>query len=138
MKNKVWSWLVVFVVIALILWLASALTNPEEGAQLDFSSLAWLVFSLLAFVAIYVVYFLTRDSEAWVVGTRQVVMMAIGAALGFLLTPQSGKETRELVKDKASDVSATVKDLTADRRNAYTQTWKKRRGQPKVSETYFE
>ena len=81
MKSKIWSWLVVFVAIAAILWIASAMTDPEEGAQLDFSSLAWLVFSLLAFAAIYVVYFMTRDSEAWVVGTRQVVMMAIGAAL---------------------------------------------------------
>ena len=71
-------------------------------------------------------------------GIGFILGMAIGAALGFLLTPQSGKETRELVKDKASDVSETVKDLTADRRKVYTQTWKKRRGQPKVSETYFD
>jgi hypothetical protein len=43
-----------------------------------------------------------------------------------------------MVKDKAADVSETVKDLTADRRKVYTETWKKRRGQPKVSESYFE
>jgi gas vesicle protein len=64
--------------------------------------------------------------------------IAIGLALGFLFTPRSGKETRELVKDKASDVSETVKDLTADRKKVYTETWKKRRGKPKVSESYFE
>ncbi|MCX6008664.1 MAG: YtxH domain-containing protein [Chloroflexi bacterium] len=64
--------------------------------------------------------------------------IAIGLALGFLFTPRSGKETRGLVKDKAADVSETVKDLTADRRKVYTETWKKRRGQPKVSESYFE
>ncbi len=81
MKNKIWNWLFVFIAIIVILVIASALTNPEEGAQLDFSSLAWIVFSLLAFAAIYVVYFLTKDHEAWTVGTRQVVMMAIGAAL---------------------------------------------------------
>ena len=66
------------------------------------------------------------------------VGIAIGMAIGFLFTPQSGKETRELVKDKASDITGTVKDLTADRQKVYTETWKRRRGQPKVSEAYFE
>jgi gas vesicle protein len=64
--------------------------------------------------------------------------IAIGLAVGFLFAPRSGKETRGLVKDKAADVSETVKDLTADRQKVYTETWKKRRGQPKVSESYFE
>jgi gas vesicle protein len=64
--------------------------------------------------------------------------IAIGLALGFLFTPRSGKETRELLKEKASDVSETARELTADRRKVYTETWKKRRGQPKVSESYFE
>jgi len=67
-----------------------------------------------------------------------ILGLAVGAALGFLFAPRSGEETRELVKDKADDVSGTVKDLTADRRKVYKETWKKRRGQPKVSETYFE
>ena len=67
-----------------------------------------------------------------------ILGLAVGAALGFLFAPRSGEETRELVKDKADDVSGTVKDLTANRRKVYKETWKKRRGQPKVSETYFE
>jgi gas vesicle protein len=71
-------------------------------------------------------------------GIGLILGLAVGAALGFLFAPQTGKETRELVKDKAADVSETVKDLTADRRKVYTETWKKRRGQPKVSESYFE
>jgi gas vesicle protein len=64
--------------------------------------------------------------------------IAIGLALGFLFTPRSGKETRELLKDKATDVSETARELTADREKVYAETWKKRRGQPKVSESYFE
>jgi gas vesicle protein len=71
-------------------------------------------------------------------GIGLILGIAVGAALGFILTPRSGKEIREMVKDKADDVSATVKDLTADRRKVYTETWKKGRGQPKVKPTYFE
>jgi gas vesicle protein len=71
-------------------------------------------------------------------GIGLIFGLAVGAALGFLFAPRAGKETREMVKDKAADVSETVKDLTADRQKVYTETWKKRRGQPKVSESYFE
>jgi gas vesicle protein len=71
-------------------------------------------------------------------GIGLILGLAVGAALGFLFAPRSGKETRGLVKDKADDVSGTVKDLTADRRKVYKETWKKRRGQPKISSTYFE
>jgi gas vesicle protein len=71
-------------------------------------------------------------------GTGLILGLAVGVVLGFIFAPQTGKETRELVKDKATDISETVKDLTADRRKVYTETWKKRRGQPKVSESYFE
>jgi gas vesicle protein len=71
-------------------------------------------------------------------GIGLILGLAVGAALGFLFAPQSGKETRELVKDKAAGVSEAVKDLTADRRKVYKETWKKRRGQPKISSTYFE
>ena len=71
-------------------------------------------------------------------GIGLILGIAVGAALGFLFAPRSGKETRGMVKDKAADVSATVKDLTADRQKVYTETWKRGRGQPKVKPTYFE
>lgn len=71
-------------------------------------------------------------------GIGLILGLAVGAALGFLFAPQSGKEIRELVKDKADDVTETVRGLTADRQKVYRETWKKRRGQPKISETYFE
>jgi gas vesicle protein len=64
--------------------------------------------------------------------------MAVGALLGFLFAPRAGKETIERVRNRADDVSAAVKDLTANRRKVYTETWKSRKGQPKIKPTYFE
>jgi uncharacterized membrane protein len=39
------------------------------------------VFVILGLLAVFVVYYLNRDSAVWTVGTREVVYMAIGAAL---------------------------------------------------------
>jgi gas vesicle protein len=71
-------------------------------------------------------------------GSGLIVGMAVGALLGFLFAPRAGKETIEKVRDRADDVSATVKDLTANRRKVYTETWKGSKGQPRVKPTYFE
>jgi gas vesicle protein len=71
-------------------------------------------------------------------GLGLVLGIVVGAALGFLFAPRSGKETQDMVTGKANDVSATVKDLTADRKKVYTETWKRGRGQPRVKPTYFE
>ena len=38
----------------------------------------------------------------------------IGGVVALLYAPQSGKETRQLVKDKTGDVVNAVKDKTAD------------------------
>lgn len=38
-------------------------------------------FVFLGLLIVFAIYYLTRDSAAWVVGTREVVYMAIGAAL---------------------------------------------------------
>lgn len=73
--------LYVIVAFVVLLFIASAMTNPDEGSQLDFSSLAWIAWSLVAVVLIYGAYSMTSDSDAWEVGTRQVVFMGTGAAL---------------------------------------------------------
>ena len=56
----------------------------------------------------------------------------IGATLGifiaFVLTPHSGEETRDLIKDTAQDVRGRIKEVTGDRKKIYADSWK----QPKV------
>jgi hypothetical protein len=67
--------LVFFLLIALI----GPLVNPS--LQLDQTALLRFLFVALGLVLVFVVYYLTRDNPMWEVGTRQVVYMAIGAAL---------------------------------------------------------
>jgi gas vesicle protein len=79
------------------------------------------------------------DKNSWPgFGIGLILGLAVGAAIGFLFAPRSGKKTRGLLQGKAAEVSASVKDLTADRRKVYTETWKRGRGQPKIKSTYFE
>jgi len=60
--------------------------EPQEGARFNFSVDQATVGLRFAFVVIglliaFAVYFFTKENAAWEVGTRQVVWMAIGAAL---------------------------------------------------------
>jgi energy-coupling factor transport system substrate-specific component len=83
MKNKALTWLIVLVVFIALMVIASLLTGPEGGRL---SGVTWIIFTLIAVVIIYAIYFATAANEAWVVGTREVVYMAIGAALFGVLT----------------------------------------------------
>ncbi len=67
--------LVFFIGIALI----APLVNPD--LQLDETALLRFVFVAIGLLIVFVVYLLTRERKIWVVGTREVVYMAIGAAL---------------------------------------------------------
>jgi len=68
-----------------------------------------------------------------------IVGMAAGIVVSLLLSPQSGEETRKVLKEKvddvgdkvrdiAEDVSGQVKEVAGDRKKIYTEAWK----QPKV------
>ncbi len=62
----------------------------------------------------------------------------LGLSVAFMVTPQSGKETRDLIKEKASDVGGRVKEITGDRKKLYTKSWvqqKERQAKP-YSEDY--
>jgi uncharacterized membrane protein len=62
----------------LIVWIGGAI---NDSLQLDETALLRFMFVGIGLVAVFIVYWLTRDSAAWEVGTREVVYMAIGAAL---------------------------------------------------------
>jgi len=75
-QNRAFIWFLVLVAFVVLMILASVFTG---GAKLQ--GVAWIVLTAIAIIGIYVVYFATASSDAWDVGTRQVVYMAIGAAL---------------------------------------------------------
>jgi uncharacterized membrane protein len=68
----------VLVVFLLVAWVGP-LINPN--LQLDETALLRFVFVAIGLLAVFLVYWFTRENPAWRVGTREVVYMAIGAAL---------------------------------------------------------
>ncbi|MGA9351258.1 MAG: ECF transporter S component [Anaerolineae bacterium] len=68
----------VLIIFLLVVWIGGAI---NENLKLDETALLRFVFVGIGLVIVFVVYLLTRSSGAWDVGTRQVVYMAIGAAL---------------------------------------------------------
>jgi uncharacterized membrane protein len=83
--NVLISLVVVLALFAVVMFVLGA-KEPAEGAALNFSVDQGSVVSRFVFVVIGIalafgVYFATRANKAWEVGTREVVWMAIGAAL---------------------------------------------------------
>jgi len=75
-KNRAIAWLAVLVVIVLLMALASLLTSGDK-----IRGVAPIGVTAIGLIGVFVVHLVTAQSEAWDVGTRQVVYMAIGAAL---------------------------------------------------------
>jgi hypothetical protein len=72
----------------LVFFLGIAIIGPmiNPSLQLDQTALLRFVFVAVGLLIVFVVYYLTRSSNIWEVGTRQVVYMAIGAALYAILS----------------------------------------------------
>jgi hypothetical protein len=68
----------VLVIFLLVVWIGGAM---NESLKLDETALLRFVFVGIGLLIVFVVYLLTSSSGVWEVGTRQVVYMAIGAAL---------------------------------------------------------
>lgn len=73
----------VLVFFLLVVWIGGMI-NPN--LKLDQTGLLRFAFVGLGLLIVFVVYLITRSSGAWDVGTRQVVYMAIGAALYAVLS----------------------------------------------------
>ena len=76
---------VVLLLFAVVMFVLGA-REPQEGAALNFSVdqatvVIRFVFVIIGLLIAFAVYYATRDNPIWEVGTRQVVWMAIGAAL---------------------------------------------------------
>ncbi len=83
MTSTILSLVAVIVFFAAIIIVGGAI-NPS--LKLDSTALLRFLFVAVGLVIVFVVYYLTRASQIWEVGTRQVVYMAIGAALYAVLS----------------------------------------------------
>jgi ECF-type riboflavin transporter, S component len=85
--KKLWSVILSLVAVLaffLGIWLIGRLINPS--LNLDQTALLRFVFVGVGLLIVLVVYLVTKTNKMWEVGTRQVVYMAIGAALYAILS----------------------------------------------------
>lgn len=85
--KKLWSVILSLVAVLaffLGIWLIGRLINPS--LNLDQTALLRFVFVGAGLLIVLVVYLITKTNKMWEVGTRQVVYMAIGAALYAILS----------------------------------------------------
>jgi uncharacterized membrane protein len=81
-----------FVILAALLWLGEVIatsSSPDAyglAAQGAFGSGGWLTWLIVGAVVLYVIYVLFAEADMFKIGTRDVVMMAIGAALYGVLS----------------------------------------------------
>ena len=68
----------VLAVFLLVVWIGGSI---NESLQLDETAMLRFVFVGIGLLIVFLVYWFTRESKIWEVGTREVVYMSIGAAL---------------------------------------------------------
>src|SRR3989304_5421697 len=68
-------------VLAILLLLVYGLGPTNARFQTGGDAVLRFSFVIVGLLAVFLVYYFTRDNAAWEVGTREVVWMAIGAAL---------------------------------------------------------
>lgn len=78
LKSVLGAIVAVLVFFALVIWIGGQI-NPN--LQLDETATLRFVFVGIGMLIVFGIYWVTRENDAWAVGTREVVYMAIGAAL---------------------------------------------------------
>jgi hypothetical protein len=82
MDRRLISVIVALVAVLIIFVLVSLIGGAlNENLKLEAVGLLRFAFTGIGLVIVFIIYWLTRTSGAWDVGTREVVYMAIGAAL---------------------------------------------------------
>ncbi len=74
--NRTLTWFIVLVIFVVFLALASILTGGQR-----ISGVAPIGVTAIGLILVFGIYLVTAQNDAWIVGTREVVYMAIGAAL---------------------------------------------------------
>ena len=74
--NRTLTWLLVLLAFVVVMFLASILTSGDK-----IRGIAPIGMTAVGLIGVFAVYLVTAKNDAWQVGTRQVVYMAIGAAL---------------------------------------------------------
>jgi len=80
LQSIFWTLVAVLVVFLLLIYVGGSVLGVER-LQTGENPVLRFVFVIIGLLLTFLVYYLTRDDEAWQVGTREVVWMAIGAAL---------------------------------------------------------
>lgn len=74
---------------------------------------------------------ISRDSEIGF-GIGLPLGIVAGLIIALIYTQKPGTETRAVLKEKAEDVRARIREIAGDRKSLYAQSWKQRQEQPKV------
>src|SRR3972149_3459079 len=81
-----------FVILGALLWLGEAIATSTSSEAFGLSAQGalgnggWLTWLIVGAVVLYVIYVLFAEADLFKIGTREVVMMAIGAALYGVLS----------------------------------------------------
>ena len=80
LSSVLWALVATLVIFLLLIYVGGNVMGIER-LQTGENPVLRFVFVIIGLLIAFLVYYFTRDNEAWVVGTREVVWMAIGAAL---------------------------------------------------------
>ncbi len=80
LQSVLWTLVATLVVFLLLIYVGGNVLGMER-LQTGENPVLRFVFVIIGLLLAFLVYYLTRENEAWQVGTREVVWMAIGAAL---------------------------------------------------------
>jgi uncharacterized membrane protein len=80
LSSIIWTLVVILVVFLLLIYVGGNVMGVER-LQTGENPVLRFVFVIVGLLITFLVYYFTRENDAWQVGTREVVWMAIGAAL---------------------------------------------------------